>query len=135
MARYQAFLFIAFFLSLVIASPIQQQKKRSFKVPRYINPNYKPNGRAAYKRALLKFGFEGIEFRKGGAIANALAAANPAQLSQNGTGDNGEVTATASDNDAQFVSPVTVGGQQLVMTFDSGSSDMYVLNLRSRFQC
>ena len=34
---------------------------------------------------------------------------------------------TSSQNDAEFLSPVTVGGQTLVMDFDTGSSDMYVI--------
>ena len=39
--------------------------------------------------------------------------------------EDGETTATPTQNDAQFLSPVTVGGQQMVLNFDSGSSDMY----------
>lgn len=37
--------------------------------------------------------------------------------------ENGETTATGTQNDAQFLSPITVGGQELIVNFDSGSSD------------
>ena len=124
MNRLQAIVIIAFCISLAFATPIQQTRKRSFKVERVAVPNYKPNGKAAYKRALLKFGFDNIAFRPGGKVAEAFQTASAAQLDQTGSGDNGDVTATASQDDAQFLSPVTVGGQQLVMNFDSGSSDM-----------
>lgn len=124
MLRFQAIILIAFCISLAFASPIQQTRKRSFKVERVAVPNYKANGKAAYKRALLKFGFDNIAFRPGGKVAETLQIASAAQLNQTGSGDNGEVSATASQDDAQFLSPVTVGGQQLVMNFDSGSSDM-----------
>ena len=42
--------------------------------------------------------------------------------------EDGETTATGTNNDAQFLSPVTVGGQEIVVNFDSGSSDTWVLN-------
>ncbi len=125
MPRLSALLTIALFLSLVFATPIHQKKKRSFKIKRVPNPNYKPNGPAAYRRALFKFGFDDISFTPGGEVASRIKAATAAAL--NSTGDeNGETSASPSQNNAQFLSPVTVGGQQLVMNFDSGSSDMYV---------
>lgn len=39
----------------------------------------------------------------------------------------GEVTASSVQGDAQFISPVTIGGQEIVMNFDTGSADLYVL--------
>ena len=39
----------------------------------------------------------------------------------------GDVTATSVQGDAQFVSQVTIGGQPIVMNFDTGSADLYVL--------
>lgn len=38
----------------------------------------------------------------------------------------GDVTATSVQGDAQFVSQVTIGGQPIVMNFDTGSADLYV---------
>ena len=39
----------------------------------------------------------------------------------------GEVTASSVQGDAQFISPVTIGGQEIVMNFDTGSADLYVI--------
>lgn len=37
-----------------------------------------------------------------------------------------DVTAAAQEGDAEFVSPVTIGGQTVRMNFDTGSSDLLV---------
>lgn len=36
----------------------------------------------------------------------------------------GSVSAKPEEADAEFLSPITVGGQQMMMDFDTGSSDM-----------
>ena len=121
MAKFQALLCLAIFITFVFSSPLKQQKKRSFKVKRVEVPNYKPNGPKAYKRALLKFGFDDISFVPNGEVAGRIKAATAADIS---TGEeDGETTAAPTQNDAQFLSPVNVGGQTLIMNFDSGSSD------------
>ena len=43
-------------------------------------------------------------------------------------GQAGSVTATPENNEAEFISPVTVGGQTLNIDFDTGSSDFWVFN-------
>ena len=125
MAKLLALICFAFFLTIVIGSPVKQHKKRSFKVKRVEVPNYKPNGPKAYKRALLKFGFDDISFLPDGEVANRIKAATAASISGAGEED-GETAAAPTQNDAQFLSPVSVGGQTLIMNFDSGSSDTYV---------
>lgn len=136
---------LAIVLSLLIfqtlASPITQRslQKRSFKVPRIPVPNYVPNGPRALKRAYAKFGltddaqgiaslrkrnlnlgFGDISLLPTGDVATKVNAA--ANNSTTGS-ENGETTATGTQNDAQFLSPVKFGGQELVVNFDSGSSD------------
>ncbi len=126
MPRIQILLFVlALFLTAVLASPVHRQskQKRSFKVPRIQQHNYRPNGKAAYRRALFKFGFSDISFVPNGEVATRIKAATDAQVNATDVED-GETSASPTQNDAQFLSPVTVGGQQLVMNFDSGSSDM-----------
>ncbi len=132
MAKFQAVICFAVFVTLVFSSPVRQHKKRSFKVKRVEVPNYKPNGPKAYKRALLKFGFDDISFVPGGEVASRIKAATAASIS---TGEeDGETPAAPTQNDAQFLSPVNVGGQTLIMNFDSGSSDTYVkIGGRRRF--
>ncbi|ETN45196.1 uncharacterized protein HMPREF1541_10073 [Cyphellophora europaea CBS 101466] len=128
MAKIYSFLSIAFFVSLVLASPVSQRKKRSFKVPTIPNPHYVPHGPRAYKRALNKFGFNDITFKPEGEIATRLkAASNGSAVVGQGTQDGSTPTAP-TQNDAQFLSPVTIGGQQFIMNFDSGSSDTWVFN-------
>jgi aspergillopepsin I len=123
MLRVYSFLLVALFLSAVIATPIRLKQKRSFKVPRIQQHNYVANGRAAYRRALFKFGFGDIEFLPDGEVATRIKAATDAQI--DGSSEDGETSASPTQNDAQFLSPVKVGGQTLIMNFDSGSSDTY----------
>lgn len=126
MTRIQIFLFAVFFVATVFATPIQQKQKqkRSFKVPRIQQHNYKANGKAAYRRALFKFGLDDISFLPDGEVATRIKAATEAQVNASAS-EEGETSASPTQNDAQFLSPVKVGGQTLVMNFDSGSSDMY----------
>ncbi|USW57270.1 Putative aspartic peptidase A1 family, aspartic peptidase, active [Septoria linicola] len=42
--------------------------------------------------------------------------------------EDGEVTATPEENEIQYLSPVTVGGQLLNLNFDTGSSDLWVFS-------
>lgn len=134
-------------LASTIASPISTRniKKRSFKIPRVAVENYVPNGPRALQRAYAKFGitepsagpaalrkrdlnfgFGDINLLPGGDVANRVSSA-VADSATTGN-ENGETTATGTNNDAQFLSPITVGGQQLVVNFDSGSSDTWVFN-------
>lgn len=121
MLRLQILFLALLFITTAFSSPIRQKQKRSFKIPRIPQPNYKPNGKAAYKRALFKFGFGDISFQPNGEIATRIQAATNASVDAT---EDGQTAATPSQNDAQFLSPVNVGGQTLVMNFDSGSSDL-----------
>lgn len=101
--------------------------------------NYVPDGPKALKRAYAKFGiteasagpaqlrkrditfgFGDISVVPDGDVAASIKAA---AANSTAGGENGETAATPTQNDAQFLSPITVGGQQLVVNFDSGSSD------------
>ncbi|KAJ9501320.1 hypothetical protein LTR99_004631 [Exophiala xenobiotica] len=126
MLRLQLLFLTLLFISTAFSTPIRQkQQKRSFKIPRIAQSHYKPNGKAAYKRALFKFGFGEISFQPTGEVATRIQAATNASLDAT---EDGETSATPSQNDSQFLSPVNVGGQTLVMNFDSGSSDFWVFN-------
>ena len=57
------------------------------------------------------------------------AAGNGTTAAGNGTtaaasGQVGNVTNTPEQGDVEFLAPITVGGQQMVMDFDTGSSDL-----------
>jgi len=128
-------------LASVLATPINSRalKKRSFKVPRVAVKNYVPNGPKALKRAYAKFGlnepspgpmalrkrdlsfgFGDISIVPSGDVAEHIQSAAADSTADS---ENGETSATGTQNDSQFLSPVTVGGQELVVNFDSGSSD------------
>jgi len=123
MPRIQILLLTFFLIALVFASPIKQQnKKRSFKIPVKRNPHYKPNGKAAYKRALYKFGLGDISFLPEGEVATRIRASSNVTVNA-ADNEDGVTPAAPTQNDAQFLSPVNVGGQTMIMNFDSGSSD------------
>lgn len=42
--------------------------------------------------------------------------------------EEGEVTATGERNDAEYISPITIGGQTLNLNLDTGSSDLWVFS-------
>lgn len=129
MAQTLLIFVFALLCTSIFAIPTKPLRKRSFKVTRVEQKNYVPNGRAAMKRAYLKFGLGDIDFNPDGEVAAKIKAASDTAVNGPGTED-GTTPATGTQNDAQFLSPVTVGGQRLVMNFDSGSSDMYVAIIR-----
>ncbi|RDA82674.1 putative aspartyl protease [Ophiocordyceps camponoti-leonardi (nom. inval.)] len=46
----------------------------------------------------------------------------------------GSVEATPENNDAEYLAPVKIGGQELVLDFDTGSSDLWVFNTQLKDQ-
>lgn len=125
MASVTSLLLATSLICATFAAPTQH-KKRSFKIDRVRQANYVPNGPAALRRAYLKFGLDDISFLPD---ANVAASINADTAAAAGTGtEQGQVSASPTQNDAEFLSPVTVGGQTIVMNFDTGSSDMWVFN-------
>jgi hypothetical protein len=117
----QSVLFITLVLDAVLAAPAPHlRKKRSFKIPRVQQHNYVPDGTFALRKAYRKFGLGTLDTYPGINFSPKVAAA----IDGKGSTEDGEVSASPTQNDAQFLSPVTVGGQTLVLNFDSGSSDM-----------
>lgn len=158
-------------VALALAAPHPVQK-RSFKVVRVPNPNYKGRTPGAGTRALVKayrkYGValpEGLvaamneaSNAAGGAlggftdkakgdkgkakasktsVAGAAKATGTGAASSAGTGTasvsaatngTGIVTATPEQGDVEYLAPISVGGQTMVMDFDTGSSDLWVFN-------
>ncbi|KAI9750506.1 MAG: hypothetical protein M4579_006442 [Chaenotheca gracillima] len=118
-------------LTSVTAHPasLPSLKGRSFSVERHHNKNHVRNGRAALQRALTKYGFS-LPDVLDGTLAQWLT--NPTTVSDapqpTSTGDNGDVAATPEENDAEYLAPVTIGGQKLNLDFDTGSSDLWIFN-------
>jgi hypothetical protein len=135
MASAHFFLLVALLAAIAMAAPnpIPIPKvtieKRSFKVPRRLNPAHPgPNGFAAMKKVAMKYNMQGL---KEGFIANSKATGAFGVKVSAADDTNGSTTGTVAANPGQnaalFLSPVSVGGQTLNLDFDSGSSDLYVI--------
>ncbi|KAL3467878.1 aspartic peptidase domain-containing protein [Aspergillus heterothallicus] len=109
-------------------------KGRTFKVQAVRRSNT-IHGPTALRRAYLKYGivpstigidlddFEPLEPVMKAAVADSKTTiVEPDQ--------SGAVSAASVEGDAAFVSPITIGGQELTVTFDTGSSDLWVMNTR-----
>lgn len=56
--------------------------------------------------------------------AYATAAASATASASSEEDGSGEVTATPEENESEYLSPVTIGGQKLNLNFDTGSADL-----------
>ncbi|PWY89006.1 aspergillopepsin A-like aspartic endopeptidase [Aspergillus heteromorphus CBS 117.55] len=131
-------LILAVFFSYGVLSlphgPSGQHKARSFKVARVRRGTGELHGPSALRKAYRKYGivpaklnidladFEPITTEHTAAVAASDDDSEPDQT--------GAVSATSVEGDAEFVSPVIIGGQKIVMTFDTGSSDFWVMDTR-----
>lgn len=121
MCRFQTLFFVTLLITTTLAAPAPHwRKKRSFRIPRIQQHNYVPDGTFALRKAYRKFGLGTLDTYPGVNFTPKVAAASNGG---NQTED-GEVSASPTQNDAEFLSPVNVGGQMLVLNVDSGSSDM-----------
>ncbi|KAL4787893.1 aspartic peptidase domain-containing protein [Aspergillus varians] len=112
---------------------VKQRERRSFKVETARRSNT-ISGPAALRRAYVKYGvpvtniglgLEDDELEPTVKVAVADTNKDVVESDLNGT-----VSAASVNGDASFVSPITIGGQKLVVTFDTGSSDTWVVNTR-----
>ncbi|OOF91654.1 hypothetical protein ASPCADRAFT_211010 [Aspergillus carbonarius ITEM 5010] len=129
-------LFFALFFSYGVLSlphgPATQHKARSFKVERVRRGTGALHGPSALRKAYRKYGIvpsnlgiDLVDFEPITTTHTAVAASDVSEPDQTGA-----VSATSVEDDAEFVSPVVIGGQKVVMTFDTGSSDFWVLDTR-----
>ncbi|RAH49808.1 pepsin-like aspartic protease [Aspergillus brunneoviolaceus CBS 621.78] len=130
------FLFLFFSYSVVSlpTSSRTQHKGRSYKVSRVRRGEGELHGPSALRKAYRKFGivpsnlnieledFAPVTTVKHNVVAASDNSAEPDQV--------GAVSATSVESDAEFVSPVEIGGQKIVVTFDTGSADFWVLDTR-----
>jgi len=117
MHSLRAVLFLVSLLAAIAtSSPTPTLQKRSFvhHVKRTINKRDPSVGPDAMVKAYRKFGFPLLERATNGTAAPAAGA------------QTGKVPAAPEPNDAEYLSPVTIGGQQVTLDFDTGSSDLYV---------
>ncbi|KAL9002536.1 MAG: hypothetical protein Q9188_004534 [Gyalolechia gomerana] len=112
-------------LSTVSAAPVKAEQK-SFKVQRRrISRRSTPNGAAALGKAYRKYGWEVPDAINKKVTTIQTLATDPNR-------EEGTVKATPEEGDAAFLSPVRIGGQTLMLNFDTGSSDLWVFNTNLR---
>lgn len=151
-------LLVATVLAIPAPVPSYQRKGRSFKVERVSNPTFvKRDGPKSLLKAYRKYAMPvpasliALENKKKkGSKAAKTATASPAagtgtataatnnaaangtaitsNAATNGTTKQGLVAATPEAGDVEYLSPVNIGGQTMMMDFDSGSSDLWVFS-------
>ncbi|KAL4919565.1 aspartic peptidase domain-containing protein [Aspergillus aurantiobrunneus] len=117
----------------VVSAPtsLKQPERRSFKLETVRRSNT-IHGPTALRKAYVKYdivasniGLDLDDFEPN--IKTAIADTNNDIVEPDLTG---AVSAASVQGDASFVSPIVIGGQELVVTFDTGSSDVWVVNTR-----
>lgn len=107
-------------------APPETHQRRSFKVESILRDN-DIQGPIALRQAYRKYGINPIDLGvelpdfEPVVVKNAVANKNISEPEAAGA-----VSAASVQEDAAFVSPVIVGGQKIMMNFDTGSADLYV---------
>jgi isoaspartyl peptidase/L-asparaginase-like protein (Ntn-hydrolase superfamily) len=114
-------------LSAPSTLPAAKLQSRSFEVQRVRRAGYAPHGPAALRKAYRKFnitathlGLEALEFEP---IKISSSHSTQSAAATNSS-ENGTVSAVATSGDTEWVAAVSIGGQTLMMDFDTGSSDL-----------
>ncbi|KAF7589768.1 hypothetical protein BBP40_003876 [Aspergillus hancockii] len=114
------------------ASSKSQLKGRSFKVERVRRGLESVHGPTALRRAYEKFGIVptdlGIDLDDFEPITAKHAVASKNDVSE--PDQKGAVSASSVQGDAAFVSPVIIGDQKIVLNFDTGSADFWVMSTK-----
>lgn len=115
----QAVLLIVSLLAAdAIAAPHIQKRSFVHHVKRSINRRDPAVGPNAMLKAYAKYNFNTVSRATNSTAAPAAG----------GTGT-GTVVAAPEPNAAEYLSPVSIGGQTVTLDFDTGSSDLYVQRL------
>lgn len=95
-------------LAVVAASPVEKPViKKNFSVQQTTPKPTLKSGAAAVAATFYKYGKQ-----------------PPADVKAAATANDGSVTTSPTQYDSQYLTPITVGGQQLTLDFDTGSSDL-----------
>jgi hypothetical protein len=105
---------LVFSASSILGSPSAPiiSTERSYTVPQQVNPDFIKDGPSQLKKAYKKYNIGG------GTLAPVV------KTSTNVVKTSGSVVATPEVYDSQYFCPVSIDGQTLHVSFDSGSSDL-----------
>ncbi|KAI4277202.1 MAG: hypothetical protein L6R38_005484 [Xanthoria sp. 2 TBL-2021] len=111
--------------SAVLAAPTKPGKG-SFKIQRRrISARSLNGGAAELGRAYRKYGWDvPAALSDKSSTHKSLALGDPKDQDD----DAGNIPADEEEGDVSFLAPITVGGQPLMMNFDTGSSDLWVFS-------
>ncbi|KAL8844810.1 MAG: hypothetical protein Q9205_004847 [Flavoplaca limonia] len=124
------------FSSAVLAAPTKSGKG-SFKVQRRrISPRGLSGGAAELGKAYRKYGFDvPPALSNKVSMHSSLALGDPGDRTEQDSkeaddkdDDAGNIPADTQEGDVSFHAPITVGGQSLMMNFDTGSADLWVFS-------
>lgn len=127
MELIQSFLLTLLFSCKVLSAPTptttrSQLQGRSFKIERVRQGASILDGPTALQRSYRKYNIAVADL--GVDLLDFEPLSSGSSQNDAGTDQTGEVSAVSVQGDAQFVSPVTIGGQTIVMNFDTGSADL-----------
>jgi aspergillopepsin I len=113
MPPFSIFVAASAFAALVATKPLPQAvpTKKGFTINQSIAKPFLP-GPVQVQKAYKKFNV-----------------AVPADVAAAAAADDGSVAANPEQYDAEYLSPVTIGGQTLNLDFDTGSADLFVTAL------
>ena len=117
-------------LNLILATSAapQQLKPRSFKIRRQATGTTRVrNGIAEMGKAYQKFGFP-VPDDMSLAITQSNVQAPANATEKTAAKQQGSTDAKPQQGDSEFLSLVDIGGQTIMMDFDTGSSDLWVFN-------
>ncbi|KAL8655668.1 MAG: hypothetical protein Q9226_002955 [Calogaya cf. arnoldii] len=115
--------------SAVLAAPTKAGKG-SFKIQRRrISARSLSSGAAELEKAYRKYGWDvPAGLIKNVSTHTSRALGDPAEEDD----DTGNIPADEEEGDVSFLSPIIIGGQPMMMNFDTGSSDLWVFSTNLR---
>lgn len=108
-----------FTTALALAAAVQaaptEKRASSFTIPAIHNTQHTRNGTAAMLKAYKKFGLKPSQ-QFSDSFINEITASWKRQ--------DGSATASPDPNNVEYLVPVSIGGENLNLDFDSGSADL-----------
>ncbi|CAL8578251.1 hypothetical protein XPA_004043 [Xanthoria parietina] len=126
------YLLAALSLSSVVVAAPTKKGQGSFKIQRRrISARSSNSGAAELEKAYRKYGWDvpaALSSKSSTHRSLALGDKNDKDNPKEVDDDTGNIPADEEEGDVSFLSPITIGGQPMMMNFDTGSSDLWVFS-------